>query len=340
MKGSTILREHLARKKLLVKPSAFDALSAKIIEAAGFKIMGITGYGVSLALLGKPDAGFLTLTEMVTLTRYVTGVTRIPVICDADTGFGNALNVLRTTEEYIKAGAAGFHIEDQLAPKRCGHVAGKQLISVEEAVGKIRAADRVRRELDPDFLVIARTDARGAVGGSLDEVIRRGKAYMDAGADMIFPDGLTHIDELETCIREIGAPIHYNMATLGVSFYVPLSRLEEMGVSIVSNPAGLLRAAIKTMWDYAHGFAKGGTEFMERSDRTFADHPTEDLHTFAGFAEIRRLEEEFLPKEEVAEKYAQSIGFKPDPATDRIPSPQRKPRGPRKPSSPTLMKRP
>ncbi len=176
MKGSTILRKHLAENRLLVKPSAFDALSAKIIESAGFKVMGITGYGASIAMLGKADAGFITLTEMITLTRNVTSATRVPVICDADTGFGNAITVLRTTEEFIKAGAAGFHMEDQVAPKRCGHVAGKELISTEEAVGKIRAADRVRQELDPDFLLIARTDARGAVGGSLDEVIHRGKA--------------------------------------------------------------------------------------------------------------------------------------------------------------------
>jgi 2-methylisocitrate lyase-like PEP mutase family enzyme len=311
MKGSTILRKHLAENRLLVKPSAFDALSAKIIESAGFKVMGITGYGASIAMLGKADAGFITLTEMIALTRNVTSATRVPVICDADTGFGNAINVLRTTEEFIKAGAAGFHMEDQVAPKRCGHVAGKELISTEEAVGKIRAADRVRQELDPDFLLIARTDARGAVGGSLDEVIHRGKAYMDAGADMIFPDGLTNFEELECCVKEIGAPIHYNMAALGVSTYVSLSKLEEIGVSIVSNPAGLLRAAMKAMWDYAHGFAEGGTEFMKVADEGYTDHPTGNLHEFVGFPEIRRLEMEFLPKTEVERRYSQSIGFQP-----------------------------
>lgn len=311
MKKSTLLRKCLAENKLLVKPSAFDALSAMIIEKAGFKVMGITGYGASLSMLGKPDAGFLTLTEMITLTRYVTGVTTLPVICDADTGFGNAINVLRTTEEFIKAGAAGFHIEDQIAPKRCGHVAGKQLISLEEALGKIRAADRVRREFDPDFLLIARTDARGAVGGSIDEVIHRGKAYMDAGADMIFPDGLTSVDELCRCINEIGAPIHYNMASLGASFYSFLSDLEALGVSIVSNPAGLLRASMKAMWDYAHGFAERGTAFMKEMDEALTDHPTGNLHSFAGFPEIRRLEEELLPKQEVELKYSGSIGFQP-----------------------------
>ncbi len=183
MKTSTVLRKLLSEKKILVKQSAFDALSAKIIEMAGFKLMGITGYGASLSLLGKADVGFITLTEMVNLARNVTSATRLPLICDADTGYGNAINVLRTTEEFIKAGAAGFHIEDQVAPKRCGHVAGKLLISIEEAVGKIRAADRVRREMDQDFLIIARNDARGAVGGSLEEVKARESVYA-AGADI------------------------------------------------------------------------------------------------------------------------------------------------------------
>jgi 2-methylisocitrate lyase-like PEP mutase family enzyme len=311
MKRTKTLRELLSQGELLVKPSAFDALSAKIIEGAGFKVMGISGYAVSVTMLGKPDVGLLTLTEMVALTRHITGVTKIPVICDADTGFGNAINVLRTTEEFILAGAAGFHIEDQVARKRCGHVAGKQLISVEEAMGKIRAADRVRREIDPDFLIIARTDARGAVGGSLDEVIRRGVAYMEAGADMIFPDGIFTLEELEHCVTEIGAPIHYNMSTLGLSSPIPIPHLSRIGISIVSNPAGVIRASIKAMWDYAHGFVKGGTEYMRHAEEAFDAHPTGDFHSFAGFPEIRRLEEEFLPKEEVLVKYSQSHGYKP-----------------------------
>ena len=311
MKRTKVLRELLAQKRLLVKPSGFDALSAKIIEQAGFKVMGATGYGISSTLLGKPDAGFLTLTEVVTVTRHMVGATHLPIICDADTGFGNALNVMRTTEEFIQAGAAGIHIEDQVAPKRCGHVAGKQLISLEEAVGKFRAADRVRRELDSDFLIIARTDARGALGGSMDEVIRRGKAYIDAGADMIFPDGLTSLQELERCVKEIAAPIHYNMSAIGVSFYARLSQLEEIGVAIVSNPGGLLRSALKAMWDYAQGFAAEGTEFMMKADKEFDSHPTGNMHALVGFPEMRRLEEEFLPKEEIKKKYSGSMGYQP-----------------------------
>lgn len=311
MKTSTVLRRLISEKKILVKQSAFDALSAKIIEMAGFKMMGITGYGASLSLLGKADVGFITLTEMVNLARNVTSATRLPLICDADTGYGNAINVLRTTEEFIKAGAAGFHIEDQVAPKRCGHVAGKMLISIEEAVGKIRAADKVRREMDPDFLIIARTDARGAVGGSLEEVINRGKAYMDAGADMIFPDGITRFEELAFCAEKIQAPIHHNIAMIGKNSTVSLTQLEDIGVSIVSNPAGLLRASIRAMWDYAQGFAENGTDFMEKADLALSNHPTANLHDFVGFAEIKRLEEEYLPGEIVASKYGNSIGYQP-----------------------------
>jgi 2-methylisocitrate lyase-like PEP mutase family enzyme len=310
MKRSTELRSLLAKRALLVKPSAFDALSARIIEQAGFKVLGLTGYGLSAAMLGKPDAGFLTLTEAVTAARHVVAATCIPVICDADTGFGNALNVMRTTEEFIRAGAASFHIEDQVAPKRCGHVAGKEVISAAEAVGKLRAAHRVREELDPDFVIIARTDARGAAGGSLEEVIRRGKAYADAGADMVFPDGLLTLQELERCVKEIPVPIHYNMSVVGVSFYASLEHLRNLGVAIVSNPGGPLRAAVKAMWDYLHGFAAGGTDFMIQADREFEAHPTGDMHKFFGFGEIRRLEQEFLPKGDVERKYADSIGYR------------------------------
>ena len=134
---------------------------------------------------------------------------------------------------------------------------------------------------------------------------------MDAGADMIFPDGLMSVEELERCVKEIPAPIHYNMSKQGVSFYVPMAHLEKMGVAIVSNPGGLLRTVIKAMWDYAQGFAVGGTEFMMQTDSQFDAHPTGDLHAFVGFPEIRRLEEEFLPREEVDIKYRKSLGYRP-----------------------------
>ncbi len=313
MKQSARFRELLAQKELLIAPAAYDALSAKIIEQAGFKLMAITGYGVSAGLLGKPDVGLTTMTEVVDVARRIVGAVSIPVFCDADTGYGNAINTMRTAEEFIKSGVAGIHLEDQVAPKRCGHVAGKQLISIEEAVGKYRAVDHVRREMDPDFVLIARTDARGALGGGIEEVIRRGKAYTEAGADVIFPDGLTSVEELERCVSEVPAPILYNMT--GVSPYVSMADLKKMGVGIVENAGGAFASAARAMWDYMEGLASGGTDFMMESGKEMAEqmvgHPIRNFHEFIGFPQIRKLEEEFLPSEEVQRKYAETVGYQP-----------------------------
>jgi 2-methylisocitrate lyase-like PEP mutase family enzyme len=307
--ASTHLRTLLKKGHTLVKPGAYNALSAKIIEQAGFTCCGVSGYGVSASLLGKPDAGLLTLGEIVMVTRYIAAAVKIPVIADADTGFGNAINVMRTVEDFIGAGAAAIHIEDQVAPKRCGHVAGKQIVATEEMVGKLRAADRVRRELDPDFVLIARCDARGVAGGSVDELIRRANAYLDAGADMIFPEALTSEAELERCAREIRGPLHFNRT--GVSPRLPLPRLNELGIAMVSNATGSLRCSAVAMVDYFAEFAKDDVEAVKRFEARTKDHPAGNMHAFIGFAEIKRLEEEFLPSAEVLAKYEGSVGFQP-----------------------------
>jgi 2-methylisocitrate lyase-like PEP mutase family enzyme len=309
-KQSTHLRELLAEGKTIVKPGAYDALSARIIQEAGFKAVGVSGYGVAATLLGKPDAGLTTLTEMVMITRYICGAVDIPVIADADTGYGNAINVMRTMEEFIRAGAASIHIEDQVAPKRCGHVSGKQIIDIDEAVGKFRAAARVCDELDLDFVLIARTDARGVVGGSVDEVIRRGNAYLEAGADMIFPEGLTSEEELERVCRELDGPIHYNRA--GVSPRVPVERLQQMGVAIVSNAGGALRASARGIWDYMHAFYQDDAEFLERDIAEMDGHPLQDFHGFIGWPEIMDLEREFLPEDDIQSRYEGSLGYGSD----------------------------
>ena len=306
---STRLRRLLKEGHTLVKPGAYNALSAMIIEKAGFPCCGVTGYGVSASLLGRPDAGFVTLSEIVMMTRYIAAAVSIPVIADADTGFGNAINVMRAVEDFIGAGAASIHIEDQVAPKRCGHVGGKQVVPLEEMVGKIRAADRVRRELDPDFVLIARCDARGVAGGSVDELIRRGNAYVGAGADMIFPEALTSEAELERCAREIRGSLHFNRT--GVSPRLGLARLNELGIAIVSNATGSLRSATVAMWDYFQEFARDDVEAVKRFEARVKDHPAGNLHAFIGFPEIRRLEEEFLPAAEVLAKYEGSVGFQP-----------------------------
>ena len=215
MRATTRLRQLLASGPTLFVPGCYNALSARILEAAGFPAVYMTGYGTSLALLGMPDAGLATMTEMHLNARYIANAVVVPVIADADNGYGNAVNVIRAVREYIQTGVAAIHLEDQVVPKRCGHVAGRQVIPLEEAVGKYRAADMVRRDLDPDFVLIARTDARGAHGGSLDEAIRRANAYLEAGADLAFVEGPTSVDEVRRICREVAGPVFYNMT--GVS---------------------------------------------------------------------------------------------------------------------------
>ncbi len=303
------LRALVSDGRTRVLPGVYNAITAKIAESAGFEVVGVSGYGVSASLIGKPDVGLITLSEIVMVSNYVVDAVGVPVIADADTGFGNAINTMRTTEQFIKAGVAGIHIEDQVAPKRCGHVAGKEIIPLEEAVGKYRAAVKVRDELDADFVLIARTDARGVAGGSVDEVIRRAKAYLDAGVDMIFPEGLVSAAEIEQVCRAVNAPILYNRT--GVSPLMSLDELNELGVSLVANANGALRAASRAMWDYLHEFKREDAALERRLKEQLKDHPVGDFHAFVGFPAIRKLEEQFLPREEVLRKYEGSLGFKP-----------------------------
>ncbi|MDR1916994.1 MAG: isocitrate lyase/PEP mutase family protein, partial [Synergistaceae bacterium] len=166
MRPTTKLRQIMAEKKTIIKPGTYDAMSAKIMEICGFKAIGISGYSISVTYLGKPDLGFVSLTELAAICRNIASTVSIPVIADADTGFGNAINVLYTTDLLIKTGIAAFHIEDQEFPKRCGHVGGKKVIATEEMVGKIKAAAKVRDEMDKDFVIIARSDVRGVRNGT------------------------------------------------------------------------------------------------------------------------------------------------------------------------------
>ena len=247
MRPTTRLRELLESTPLVV-PGCYDALSAKLLERAGFPAVYMTGYGTSLALLGLPDAGLATMSEMHLNARYIANAVAVPVIADADNGYGNAINVMRTVREYIQTGVAGIHIEDQAIPKRCGHVAGRRVIPIEEAVGKYRAAAAVRRDLDPDFVLIARTDARGAHGGSLDEAIRRANAYLEAGADLAFVEGPTSVDEIQRVCREVRGPIFYNQT--GVSPRLTLDQMKELGIAVTILPGATLRVALQAIWDY------------------------------------------------------------------------------------------
>jgi 2-methylisocitrate lyase-like PEP mutase family enzyme len=302
-------REMMRSGRTYVQPGVFNAQSAKIAEAAGFETVGVSGYSVSASLIGKPDVGLTTMTEVVQVTGYVCDAVNIPVMADGDTGYGNAINAMRTVEQFIKAGVAGLFIEDQVAPKRCGHVSGKTIIPMEEAVGKYRAAVQARDGIDKDVVLIARCDARGVAGGSLDETMRRGKAYIAAGMDVFFPEGVLSRDELAQVAREVKAPLLYNRT--GVSPNLSLSELEGLGVFLVVNAGGALRAASRAMWDYLHEFAKEDARLEERLKAELKGHPVGDFHRFVGFPEIRKLEDEFLPREEMLRRHEGAIGFKP-----------------------------
>src|SRR5512145_593644 len=248
-KKTTALKRRIKTEKGLWNPLCYDCVSAKIFDKAGADLVAVSGYGISMSLLGLPDMGFISLPELTMITRYIADSVDAPVIADADTGFGNALNVLRTTKEIIKTGAAAMLLEDQLAPKRCGHMAGKQVIPVGEALGKYKAAVEVRNELDPDFIIVARTDSRGALGGSLEEAIYRANAYLEAGADVAFVEGLLSEEEIAEVVKRVNGPIVYNM--IGISPIIPIPRLIDLGVSIIGF-GNAQWSATKAMWDYAH----------------------------------------------------------------------------------------
>jgi 2-methylisocitrate lyase-like PEP mutase family enzyme len=309
MRATTRLRQLLTSTPLVV-PGCYDAMSAKVLEQAGFPAVYMTGYGTSLALLGLPDAGLATMSEMHLNARYIANAVGVPVIADADNGYGNAVNVMRTVREYIQTGVAGIHIEDQAIPKRCGHVAGRRVIPLEEAVGKYRAAAAVRAELDPDFVVIARTDARGAHGGSLDEAIRRANAYLEAGADLAFVEGPTSLEEIARVCREVRGPIFYNQT--GVSPRLTPGQMKELGIAITILPGAMLRVALQALWDFAAALRDEGPAAEARFAERFRNHPVGDLHTFAGFDQIRAWEAAYLPAEEL-EKYEGSVGHQPIP---------------------------
>ncbi|MBC7803963.1 MAG: isocitrate lyase/PEP mutase family protein [Candidatus Parcubacteria bacterium] len=307
-KQTTRLRELIKAGPTLFVPGCFNAMSGRVLENAGFGAIYMSGYGTSLSLTGLPDAGLVTMTEVIANARYISQAVNIPVIADADNGYGNAINVIRTVREFIGAGVAGIHLEDQVSPKRCGHVAGRMVVPLEEAVGKMRAADATRKELDPDFVLIARTDARGASGGSLDEAIRRCNALLAAGADLAFVEGPTSVDEVRRVCAEVKGPVFYNMT--GISPRFSLEEMQALKIAVTIAPGALMRVSLAAMHDLAVQMRDEGPMAEARFFEKFASHPLGDLHTFAGFDRIRAWEKEFLGEEAMA-KYADSVGHMP-----------------------------
>ena len=290
MKKTTRLRHLLARPGIVVAPGAHDASTAKIIEqTGGFQAVYMTGSGAAMSILGEPDIGLLTMTEMVTHAHNMASAVDLPVIADADTGYGNALNVLRTVKEYESAGVAGIHIEDQVAPKKCGHFEGKLVISQNEMVGKIKAALDART--DPDFVIIARTDSRAVLG--LDTAIQRALAYAEAGADVIFVEAPQSLEELQIIARSIKVPLLVNMDEGTKTPLLTVQELEKMGYKIVIFPRSAPCAAAKIIQELMQLLKQTGTT-KGFSDRivTF-----EGRNLITGLAKYRELEKKYLAKE-------------------------------------------
>jgi 2,3-dimethylmalate lyase len=227
----------------VLMPGVYDALTARIAARIGFEVVFISGYSVSAARLGEPDFGLLTGSEMTEAARSVCRVSSAPVIVDADTGYGNPLNVIRTVREFQDAGAAGVFLEDQVWPKKCGHMAGKRVVDVQEHASKIRAACDARGERD--LFVVARTDARQPLG--LEVAIERCLAYREAGADALFVEAPQSVEELERIAAALPPPLVANMIERGVTPHLTRSRLRELGFSLVVCPLAALFAAARAV---------------------------------------------------------------------------------------------
>lgn len=279
---------------------------AQLTEATGFQYFGISGSHTASHLFGLPDAGFMTLPEIVENTRRICQAVSIPVIVDCDTGFGNAINVVRTVDEIIRAGAAGLFIEDQVAPKRCGFVKGKQLIPIEDAVSKFRAACDTRDALDPDVIIQARTDARGAVGGGMEEVLRRCEAYLKAGVDSIYVEALQSVDEIRTVRRA------FPEALLKVTPYAldpPITAEQVQELRLCMTGPQIHKIGAVAMYDFLLEYAaRGEAAYADWVKRT-QKHPLAGFGLFdlTGFPQILDLEHKYLSQEALA-RYENSLG--------------------------------
>lgn len=286
MKKTARLKQLILSPEILIAPGVYDALSARIAEVCGFQTVQVSGYGISASSLGMTDASFTSLEEVVTITANIARVLKIPVIADADTGYGNAVNVWWTTKRLEEAGAAGMNLEDQCLPKRCGHMGGKRLISLEEMAGKVGAAAEARE--DKDFVLNVRTDAASVYG--IDDAIKRGNAYLEAGADMIFVESPGSVEEIQKAVREIHGPVSINMLEGGRTPRLTFQELNQLGVARVSCPMFSSFAA-------AHALKKGFTYLMEHGTSVGYG----ELMSFAEYQEltdtpfVRDMEKKYIP---------------------------------------------
>ncbi|MBI4189385.1 MAG: isocitrate lyase/PEP mutase family protein [Betaproteobacteria bacterium] len=299
------VRKLLMEKDYIFTSGVANAMEAMILEKAGFDFIYVSGSGTSITQLGLVDVGLITETEMVNNARNIAKAVNIPVFADADNGYGNAINVIKTVEDFEAAGVAGIHIEDQESPKRCGHFAGKSIIPIEEAVGKIRAAVDAKR--DKDFIIIARTDSVAAVGGGFAEAVRRGKAYARAGADVVFCEfSSPDIEEPRRFAEELhkefpALPLFFNFSNNLKWYESPLTfdDIARLGYKIFIVSTGCIRVSKQAVTDYA-------VDLMNRKEQAVKDFQRtekENLADFGGLEQIKALEQKYLPNEDVINKH-------------------------------------
>ena len=280
-----MIRQALATHGQLIMPGIYDALSAKIAARAGFEVTFITGYSLSATLLGEPDFGLLTQTEVVNAAQRICSVIDIPVIVDADTGYGNAINVIRTVQDLIRAGAGGMFLEDQVWPKRCGHMRGKQVIPLTEQLNKLRAA--VEAKGNEDFFIVARTDSRQALG--LDEAIKRGIAFKDAGADAVFIEAPESKDEMREIAKQVKGHLVANMLERGVTPLMGPEELKELGFDLIVWPLAPLYSVAKSLTDVYTTLRKEGST-LSILDRLM---PFDEFNSIVGLDEKYLLDAKF-----------------------------------------------
>ena len=288
--GAGRLREMLAGPEPVLAPGAYDGLTARLIEKTGFEAVYMTGFGTAASLLGRPDIGLLTLSEMVDNTRRIAQGVEVPVIADADDGYGNPINVIRTVQEYESAGVSAIHIEDQVSPKKCGHMEGKQVISGSEMAEKVRAAVEARRS--EDFVVIARTDARAVEG--MDGALERARLYREAGADVLFVEAPQSEEEIAAVAEAFpDVPLLFNWIEGGKTPPVSLGRLKELGFRLIIFPVSTLLAATRSIQEVLARIRADGSP-VPVMDQLL---PLEEFMDFIGMPEIRELEERFGDEE-------------------------------------------
>jgi len=284
--GPAQFRQLLAGEWPVLLPGCYDALGARLIEQAGFDAVYMTGFGTSASLLGRPDVGMLGMSEMVDNARRIVAATDRPVIADADTGYGNQINVIRTVQSYEQAGVAGIHIEDQVLPKRCGHMEGKVVVPEGEFIAKVSAA--VEARTNPDFVLIARTDARAP--HDLDNALSRARAAHEAGADLLFVEALLDTEELAIVAKELdGIPLVFNWAEGGKTPPLTLDEIRELGFAMIIMPIATLLAATRAMQGVLQQIKADGTPVTAVETLPSFSEFTDTI----GLPEINELEQRF-----------------------------------------------